>query len=238
MEMQHQAMGYDRAITLFSPDGRLLQVEYAEKTIRLGAASIGLVCTDGVVIVTDKRINDSLMDPNFSTKIFQIDNHLIASAAGILSDARILTEKAQVLAQQHKITYGEPIDTESIIKEIANLKQAYTQYGGVRPFGVKILLAGVDNEGDAKLFSTEVTGNYFGYLATAIGENDDKIIDLLRKSYKPTINLEQGIKLAIGIFKKLLGNEFNSNRFEISFVKKDTKKAERLNGEAILKYTK
>jgi len=205
MEIQHQAMGYDRAATLFSPEGRLLQVEYAEKTVRLGSASIGLICSDGVLILTDKRIIDPLMVSDSSTKIYQIDDHVIASAAGILSDARVLLEKSQVVAQQHRITYDEPIDVESVIKEIANLKQAYTQYGGVRPFGIKIMVAGINSDDSQKLFVSEVTGNYFSYKATAIGENDDKIIELLRESYKESLTVDQGIKLALSIFRKILG---------------------------------
>lgn len=109
MEMQHQVMGYDRS-TLFSPDGRLLQVEYAQKTIRLGSASIGIVCKDGVVIVADRRTKDVLIMPDSAMKVYEIDEHIIASASGILSDARILIERAQLIAQQNKITYDSKID--------------------------------------------------------------------------------------------------------------------------------
>src|SRR4030043_249144 len=105
MEMQHQAMGYDRTATMFSPDGHLLQVEYAEKTVRLGSSSVGIVCSDGVVIIADKRIRDILVMPESANRIFEIDKHIIASAAGIASDARILVERAQVNAQQHRVTY-------------------------------------------------------------------------------------------------------------------------------------
>lgn len=238
LEMQHQIMGYDRAATLFSPEGRLLQVEYAEKTVRLGSASIGMVCSDGVVIVTDKRFSDPLMDPDFSTKAYQIDDHIIASAAGVLSDARVLIERAQIFAQQHKITYEEPVDVESVMKEIANIKQAYTQYGGVRPFGTKVMIAGVNPDSTLKLFVSEVTGNYFGYKATAIGENDDKIIEMLRENYKETLTIEQGIRLALNIFKKILGKAFVITRFEALYVSKTDPKAKKLTGEQLSKYTK
>ncbi|MEM1535936.1 MAG: archaeal proteasome endopeptidase complex subunit alpha [Candidatus Pacearchaeota archaeon] len=237
-EMQHQVMGYDRAATLFSPEGRLLQVEYAEKTVRLGSASIGMVCSDGVLIVTDKRIVDPLMDSGFSMKIYQVDDHIIASAAGVLSDARILIERAQVLAQQHKITYEEPIDVESVMKEIANIKQAYTQYSGVRPFGTKIMIAGVNTDETVKLFVSEVTGNYFCYKATAIGENDDKIIEMLRESYKESMTIEQGIKLALNIFKKILGKAFNLLRFDVYYVTKSDQKTKKLSPEQLSKYVK
>ena len=98
--MSHQMMGYDRAITMFSPDGRLLQVEYAKKTVRQGSTAIGMVCSDGVLLVTDKRMVDPLIVPESVEKVFQIDDHIGATAAGIVSDARVLIERAQLKAQQ------------------------------------------------------------------------------------------------------------------------------------------
>ena len=201
--MQHQAMGYDRVSTMFSPDGRLLQVEYAKKTVRQGTSTLGIVCKDGVLLVADKRIIDKLIVGSSVEKVFQIDDHIAASASGILSDGRILIEKAQVLAQQHRVTYDEPIDVHSVVKDMCNLKQAYTQYGGARPFGVALLVAGVD--GKAKLFVTDPTGIYFEYKATAIGEKEDEIKKILEKQYKETMNLDDGIKVAI-----TAGLRFNS----------------------------
>src|SRR3989339_827965 len=117
-DMQHQAMGYDRTATMFSPEGHLLQVEYAEKTVRLGSSSIGMVCTDGVFIIADKRIKDKLIVEKSTNKIYEIDSHIITSVAGIMADARVLVEKAQVLAQQNRLTYDSPIEPELVIKEI------------------------------------------------------------------------------------------------------------------------
>src|SRR4030042_3144172 len=114
--MPHQLMGYDRAITMFSPDGRLLQVEYAKKTVRQGSTAIGMVCSDGVLLVADKRIVDPLIIPEKIEKIFQVDDHIAATASGILSDARVLIERSQIKAQQHKVTFDTPIDTISIVK--------------------------------------------------------------------------------------------------------------------------
>src|SRR6056300_1125551 len=121
--VQHQMMGYDRAITMFSPDGRLLQVEYAKKTVKLGNTAIGMVCSDGVILVADKRIVDKLVVLDAIEKIFQIDDHVISTASGIISDARVLVERAQLKAQQHKVTYDTPIETLTIVKDICNLKQ-------------------------------------------------------------------------------------------------------------------
>jgi len=155
-EIQHQAMGYDRTATMFSPDGHLLQVEYAEKTVRLGSSSIGIRCKDGIIIVSDRRVNDKLIVTESANKVFEIDDHIIASAAGILSDARILIEKARVISQQNRVTYDSPSDVEEVIREIANTKQMFTQYGGARPYGVAIMVGGVDKRGP-QLFSSDIT---------------------------------------------------------------------------------
>src|SRR3989338_2307657 len=125
-DMSHQAMGYDRTSIMFSPDGRLLQVEYAKKTVKQGTNTIGVRFKDGVLMLADKRIAEKLIVGKSIEKVFQVDDHLGATASGILSDGRILIERAQVIAQQHRITYNEPIGTESMVKEICNLKQLYT----------------------------------------------------------------------------------------------------------------
>src|SRR3989304_1708276 len=127
IDMQHQQMGYDRTATMFSPEGTILQVEYAQKTVRLGSASIGMVCTDGTFIIADKRVKDKLVVQKSANKIYEIDSHIIAGAAGIVSDARVLIERAQLLAQQHRITYDSAIEPELVIKELANVKQQFTQ---------------------------------------------------------------------------------------------------------------
>ncbi|MBX4211838.1 archaeal proteasome endopeptidase complex subunit alpha [Candidatus Pacearchaeota archaeon] len=236
-EMQHQAMGYDRAATMFSPDGHLLQVEYAEKTVRLGSSSIGLICKDGVVIAADRRIRDKLIAPESANKIFEIDDHIVATAAGILSDARILIEQAQVLAQQNRVTYDSPIEPIAAIRLLADKKQMFTQYGGARPYGVAILLGGV-NKGHAHLYTSDVTGNYFAYKANAIGENDEKIKEILRKDYSEDMTIDEGIKFAMKIFKEILGKNFDLSRFDIGYIKKADEKMVRLHGEELKKYAK
>ena len=236
MEMQHQVMGYDRS-TLFSPDGRLLQVEYAQKTIRLGSASIGIVCKDGVVIVADRRTKDVLIMPDSAMKVYEIDEHIIASASGILSDARILIERAQLIAQQNKITYDSKIDVESVIKEIADVKQQFTQYGGTRPFGVAILIAGISGK-KPRVYSSDVTGNYFAYKATAIGEQDEKIKEMLRKRYDENMTVEDGIKTALEIFKEILGKNFSLDRFDVGYIKTEEIKIKKLSGDTLKKYVK
>lgn len=227
-----QAMGYDRATTMFSPDGRLLQVEYAKKTVKQGSATIGLVCKDGVVLVADKRILDKFIVPQSIEKIFQVDEHIAAGASGIVSDGRVLVENAQVISQQHKMTYDEPIDLKSLVKEICDIKQRFTQFGGPRPFGVSILFAGINEE--PQLFLTDPTGIFFEYKATAIGEGEEAIKEVLDKEYKETMLITDAIKLAIKALKKVLGNEFDMRRIDGAYIKTSDKKFVRLD-QATLK---
>jgi len=230
-------MGYDRTITMFSPDGRLLQVEYAKKTVRLGNTAIGMVCRDGVILVTDKRIVDKLVVPEAIEKIFQIDDHIIATASGILSDARVLIERAQIKAQQHRVTFDSPIEVISIVKDICNLKQMCTQSGGLRPFGVSLLIAGID-ENKPVLFETDPTGIFYQYKATAIGEGETEIEEILHKEYKDNMSMEEGLKICVKALKKVLDNNFNHERIDAAFVNKDKKVLEKFPKEVILKLLK
>lgn len=227
IDMQHQAMGYDRTATMFSPEGTILQVEYAQKTVRLGSSSIGMICSDGVFLMADKRLKDTLIAETLAHKIYEIDLHLIVSTAGIVSDARILIEKAQVVAQQHRIVYDSPIEPEVIIKDLSNLKQQFTQYGGARPFGVSLMLAGINNK-KPELYTSDVTGNYFAYYANAIGENDEKIKEKLREKYKKDNIIKKNAKIALDIFREVQGKNFDLARFELVYIKSEEGKLKRL----------
>jgi len=220
--MPHQLMGYDRAITMFSPDGRLLQVEYAKKTVKQGSTAIGLCCKEGIVLVTDKRIVDKLVVPEAVEKIFQIDDHIAATASGILSDARVLIERAQVKAQQHKVTFDSPIDTITVVKDICNLKQICTQSGGLRPFGVSLLIGGIDIDGP-KLFETDPTGIFFQYKASVIGEGETEIEEFLHKEYKEDMSMEEALKLGLKALTNTLEKDFSIDRIDCAYVKTDAK---------------
>lgn len=233
--MQHQVMGYDRSATMFSPDGHILQVEYAEKTVRLGSASIGINCNEGVVIIADKGIKDKLIVQESADKVHEIDEHIMASAAGILSDARILINQTRIIAQQHRVTYDSEIEVESVIREISDIQQQYTQNPGIRPFGVALMIAGKSGN-ETKLYTSDITGNYFEYNAVAIGENDEKLKEELRKEYKKELTVEQSIKLGLDIFKKILGNDYDIKRFNIAYIKNKEGKLVKLKEEDIAKY--
>ena len=231
-------MGYDRSITMFSPDGRLLQVEYAKKTVKQGSTAIGIVCKDGVVFVVDKRVTSKLMVPEAIEKMFKIDDHIGATASGIISDARVLVDRAQLKAQQHSVTYDSKIDLLSVVKEICDLKQICTQSAGLRPFGVSMLVGGVEEDGESKLFLTEPYGLYFQYRAAVVGEGDSEIEPALQKGYKPGMSVEEWIRFGLSLMKDFLKGEFNFDRVDAAFIKDDEKRFTKLSNDELKKMVK
>lgn len=235
MKMPMEKMGYDRSITMFSPDGRLLQVEYAKKTVKQGSTAIGLVCKDGVLLVADKRVTSKLLVPEAIEKMFKIDDHIIATASGIISDARVLIDRAQLRAQQHSVTYDSKIDLLSIVKEVCDLKQICTQSAGLRPFGVSLLIAGVEEDDSLKLFLTDPTGIYFQYQAAVIGEGEAEIEPILQKKYRPSLTVEEGLKLALEALKLALKKDFSPERVAISYIPLKEKKYKLFSKEELKK---
>jgi len=225
-QMQHQMMGYDRTSIMFSPDGRLLQVEYAKKTVKQGTTAMGMVCRDGVLLIADKRISEPLIMPDSIEKVSPIDDHIGATASGIVSDGRVLIDIGRVMAQKNRMTYDSPIDVLSLVKNICDIKQYYTQVGGARPFGVSLLIAGVNDSNE--LFLTDPTGIYFQYKATAIGDRDDEIKEMLSKEYKESITLNEGLKLALRILKKVQAKNFEMERIDAAVIRSSDKKFTKL----------
>ncbi len=231
-------MGYDRSITMFSPDGRLLQVEYAKKTVKQGSTALGLTCKDGVVLVADKRITSKLMVPEAIEKMFRVDDHIAATASGIISDARVLVDRSQLKAQQHSVTYDSKIDILSIVKDTCDLKQICTQSAGLRPFGVSMLVGGVEEDGSVRLFLTEPYGLYFEYKAAVIGEGEAEIDAYLQKKYKPNMSVEEGIKFGLVAMKEFLGSEFNFERVDVVYVNTQDKRWTKLTDGELKNFVK
>ena len=175
---------YDRAITVFSPDGRLFQVEYAMELVNRGATIIGIQCPEGLVLRSEENI-EVLEEAGYSWKIFKVDDHIGAAIVGLSSDARILIDQARIYAQSNKLTYDEPIDVEVVTKRICDIQQMYTQHAGVRPFGVSIIFGGVDKTG-TRVFGTHPSGTYRGYKATALGAGRETVIQYSKKNTKKT----------------------------------------------------
>lgn len=213
------AFGYDRAITIFSPEGRILQVEYARQAVKSGSTAIGFVAKDGVAIVADKRLHGKLIVNRSVEKIFIIDDHIIATFSGFIPDGRVLLDKARIIAQEYKMTFGSPIDILSLVKEIGDIKQLYTQYGGIRPFGVSLIFTGIDADGEAKLFVTDPSGLYYQYYAAVIGEGENKISNLLEEKYNRNISVKEAIKLGIDLLKEVLKDNFTFDRVIVGYIK-------------------
>lgn len=229
-------MGYDRAITIFSPDGRLFQVEYAMEAVRKGTTAIGILCSEGVVCTVEKRIL-ALQEPESVEKIFKIDNHVGCAIAGLTADARVLVDHARIQCQINKLTYDESIDIQMLTKKICDLKQLYTQHAGVRPFGVSLLIAGIDEKGP-QLFLTDPSGAFWGYKANAIGSGAQTVQEELEKEYKPEMSLDEAIILALKALKQVIETELDSTKVEVAIARTETKEFERLATEELENYIK
>lgn len=228
---------YDRAITVFSPDGRLFQVEYAKEAVKRGATAVGITAKDGVALVAFKSIHSKLVVPESLKKVFQVDTHICVTASGLIADARRLVEVARVDAQRHRITYNELPDVDNIARSVCDLMQVYTQYGGIRPFGVSLLIAGVDSQGP-KLFEAEPSGAMTAYKADSIGANKKEVDDILEKNYKDTLNLEDAIKIAIDAIRLTQEEKLQAENVEISYVPIKTKKCMTLSDREVGKHLK
>jgi len=228
---------YDRAITVFSPDGRLFQVEYALETVNKGATIVGIACAEGIVLGAEEKIESKLQDPEYTWKIFEVDSHLGSAVVGLGSDARILIDQARMIAQSNRLMYDEPIDVEIITKRISDIKQLYTQHAGVRPFGVSIIFGGVDKTGN-RIFSTDPSGSYRAYKAVAIGIGRETVENILKEEYKDDMSIEDTAKLCVKCLVKSLEGRNEAPRIKIAVIPTSTKKLRMLSDEEIGKYMK
>ena len=222
---------YDRAITVFSPDGRLFQVEYAMELVNRGATVVGIQCAGGVVLGAEENI-ENLEQAGYSWKIFKVDDHVGAAIVGLSSDARILIDQARIYAQSNKLTYDEAIDTEVVTKRICDIQQMYTQHAGVRPFGVSTILAGVDITG-SRIMTTDPSGAYRGYKAIGVGRKSEDAIKYLEENYKEDMIMDEAIRVAIGAVKKASGDDILSSNIKVAVIPLETKTFRRLSQEEV-----
>ena len=227
---------YDRAITVFSPDGRLFQVEYAMELVNRGATILGIQCREGVVLGAEETV-DPLEEAESSWKIFKLDDHIGAAIVGLSSDARVLIDNARVYAQSNKLTYDESIDVEVVTKRVCDIKQLYTQHAGVRPFGISMIFGGVDKTGN-HVFGTHPSGTYRGYKARTEGAGRETVVKILREEYREGMSLEDTIKLAVKCLAKALETRQLPPRIKISIIPSATKKMEMLSNDRIGEYMK
>jgi len=228
---------YDRAITVFSPDGRLFQVEYASETVKRGATVLGIGCPGGVVLAAEERTTSKLQDPSFMWKIFQIDEHVGAAVAGLSCDAHILVDQARIYAQSNRLLYDEPIDIEILTRRVGEIKQLYTQHAGVRPFGISILFGGVDKKG-SRLFWTDPSGAFLAYKAWAIGSGGDAANEILENEYKDELGLDDAVLLAVKSMVKVLEGKVDAQKIRLATIPTATKRFQKLTTDEVDKYLK
>jgi len=196
MQGQSQQQAYDRGITIFSPDGRLYQVEYAREAVKRGTASIGIRTEDGVVLAVDKRIRSPLMERTSVEKLHKADDHIGIASAGHVADARQLIDFARRQAQVNQLRYSEPIGVETLTKAVTDHIQQYTQVGGARPFGVALIIGGIEN-GEPRLYETDPSGTPYEWQALAVGADRGDIEDYLEEHYSDDLSLDEGVGLAM-----------------------------------------
>ncbi|MDI6917541.1 MAG: archaeal proteasome endopeptidase complex subunit alpha [Thermoplasmatales archaeon] len=232
--MQPANMAYDRAITVFSPDGRLFQVEYAREAVKRGTTAVGVKFKDGVVLAIDKRIASKLVDASSIEKIFQIDEHIGCATSGLVADARVLVDRARIEAQINRLYYNEKISVEILVKRICDFKQTYTQYGGVRPFGTALLVAGVD-DADIHLFETDPSGALMAYRAGAIGEGRNPALTIFESKYRDDMDMDDAVALSAEALHQATEEELTSKTVEVGVVRKG-ENFRKLSPEDVQKY--
>ena len=210
---------YDRAITVFSPDGRLFQVEYAREAVKRGTTAVGIVYKKGVLLAVDKNIASKLIVPKSIEKIFKVDEHIGVATSGLVADARRLIDSARVWAQRNRLAYNEPISTLKLTKELCDIKQAYTQYGGARPFGTTLLIAGV-NAG-SHLYETDPSGAFTEYKATAIGMGKNDVEKIFDEKYSEGMNKNETVELALLGLNVVTESKPNEEYIDIITIEKD-----------------
>jgi len=225
--------GYDRAITVFSPDGRLYQVEYAIETVKRGTIALGIKTKYGIIFAADEKPRKFQVVEE-SQKLFKVDLHIGIAAAGYIPDARGQVTEARFFSQSSKIVYDESVSVETVAKHIADQCQQYTQYAGARPIGVALIIGGIDKN-ENSLFLTDPSGTYIPYNAVAIGADSDRVTEFLKKHYKLEMTLEESKMLAISSINMVSNDAKGSEHIKISQIESDTKRFEIVDKNQITK---
>lgn len=214
---------YDQSTTTFSPEGRLHQVEYAIEAINNAGTCIGLQSSQGIVLAAEKKVVSKLLAKSkTSEKTYVIDNHVVSLVAGLTADANILIQQSRLNSQRYLHDYQSPMPVEQIVKSVCNYKQSYTQFGGLRPFGVAFLFGGWDEQLGFQVYQTDPSGNYSGWKATVIGQNNQAGKSILKTDYSENNTIENNVKLAVKILLKTMDSTSpTADRFELSTIVRD-----------------
>lgn len=214
---------YDRALTIFSPEGRLYQVEYALEAVRRGTLIVGIKTKNDVCLAAHIKIASSLMEIDSIDKLFKIDKHIGCAISGLHADSRVLVNYARVQAQSYRLTYDEPVRLNMLVKSIADLKQIYTQYGGIRPFGCSLFFIGYDSDGP-QIYTTSPSGIYRSFKAYALGSGESTAREFIEKEYNPTFSLREIKLLAIRAIKESVDDDLTAETIKISHISSEDKR--------------
>ncbi|MFX0188690.1 MAG: archaeal proteasome endopeptidase complex subunit alpha [Candidatus Hodarchaeota archaeon] len=209
---------YDRALTVFSPEGRLYQVEYALEAVRRGTLAVAIKSNEDICLAALIKIPSNLMDADSIDKIFQVDDHIGVAISGLHADSRVLINYARVQAQSFRLTYDEPVHLNMLVKTIADLKQIYTQYGGIRPFGCSLFFIAIDSTGP-QIYTTSPSGIYRTYKAFALGSGEATAREYIEKNYKENMNFKEVIDLALKAIKESIDEEMTKENIRLAYIR-------------------
>eukprot|EP01116_Phalansterium_solitarium_P025684 TRINITY_DN9942_c0_g1_i1.p1 TRINITY_DN9942_c0_g1~~TRINITY_DN9942_c0_g1_i1.p1 ORF type:complete len:268 (-),score=44.50 TRINITY_DN9942_c0_g1_i1:247-984(-) len=223
--MSGSSAGFDRHITIFSPEGRLYQVEYAFKAVKTsGQTSIAVRGEDSCVVITQKKVPDKLFDASSITHLFTITERIGCIATGMIADARVLVQRARYEAAEFKYKYAYEMPVSYLAKRMADTAQVYTQHAYMRPLGVDLIFIGIDDEVGPQLYKVDPAGSCIGYKACCSGVKDQEATNFLEKKYKsnPKFSVDETIQLAISALQTVLSVDFKPNEIEVGVVTKAT----------------
>ncbi len=226
--------GYDMTPTMYSPDGRIYQVEYAIETVKRGTLAIGVRAKDGIVIAVEEKPR-ALQTSNITQKIFQVDKHIGVAAAGYIPDARVQVDNARYFSQGNKMTYDEPVEVETVAKHLADQCHQFTQYSGVRPYGVALIIAGVDQKGNS-IYVTDPSGTFVPYSAVAIGAGADEVNDFLDKAYSAELGLDDAGALAVAAINLKAEKKEGLKHIKMAKITSDNQLMQKISDEDLEKF--
>jgi proteasome alpha subunit len=214
---------YDRALTVFSPEGRLYQVEYALEAVRRGTLAVAVKSKDAVCLAAQIKIPTKLMDADEIDKIFQVDEHIGVAISGLHADSRTLIDYARVQAQSFRLTYDEPVRMSLLVKDVADVMQQYTQYGGIRPWGCALFFIGIDTDG-TQVYTASPSGIYRSFKAYAMGNGEATAREYLRDNYSKDLGFNQIIHLCLDALKEAIDEEATKENIRLSYIKAEDKR--------------
>lgn len=216
----HTDLSFSSRTTIFSPEGRLYQVEYALEAISHAGTALGILATDGIVLAAERKVTSKLLEQDTSAeKLYTLNDNMITAVAGMTADANILINYARQAAQRYLLTYNADIPCEQLVRRLCDLKQGYTQHGGLRPFGVSFIYAGWDHQRNFQLYQSNPSGNYTGWKATSVGSNSASAQSLLKQDYNEDCTLNQACELAVKVLSKTMDStKLSSEKIEFATV--------------------